>query len=75
MHVSHEEDGRNLLQGIELIRNILDKFFIKYKVKVIDSWGRPFDPKLHEAIGVMRNPKFPPNTVVIGIASRRCGGI
>ena len=75
MHVSHEEDGRNLLQGIELIRNILDKFFIKYKVKVIDAWGRPFDPKLHEAIGVMRNPKFPPNTVVIGIASRRCGSI
>ena len=30
MHMSREEDNRNLLQGIELIRNILDKFFIKY---------------------------------------------
>jgi molecular chaperone GrpE len=64
MHTSHEEDSRNLLQGIELIRNILDKFFVKYKVKAIDAWGKPFDPRLHEAIGVTRHPKLPPNTVV-----------
>ena len=64
MHTSREEDSRNLLQGIELIRNILDKFFIKYEVKAIDAWGKPFDPRLHEAIGVTRHPKFPPNTVV-----------
>ena len=64
MHTSSEEDGRNLLQGIELIRNILNKFFIKYDVKAIDAWGKPFDPRLHEAIGVTRHPKFAPNTVV-----------
>jgi molecular chaperone GrpE len=64
MHTSREEDSRNLLQGIELIRNILDKFFIKYEVKAIDAWSKPFDPRLHEAIGVARHPKFPPNTVV-----------
>ena len=64
MHTSHEEDSRNLLQGIELIRNILDKFFVKYKVKAINAWGKPFDPRLHEAIGVTRHPKLPPNTVV-----------
>ncbi|WP_242637556.1 nucleotide exchange factor GrpE [Desulfobacter hydrogenophilus] len=64
MHTSREEDSRDLLQGIELIRNILNKFFIKYDVKTIDAWGKQFDPKLHQAIGVMRHPKFPPNTVV-----------
>ena len=64
MHTSNEEDGRNLLQGIELIRNILNKFFTKYDVKAIDAWGKPFDPRLHEAIGVTPHPKFPPNTVV-----------
>jgi molecular chaperone GrpE len=47
-----------------LVRNILNKFFIKYEVKAIDAWGKPFDPRLHEAIGVTRHPKFSPNTVV-----------
>jgi molecular chaperone GrpE len=64
MHTSREEDSRDFLQGIELIRNIINKFFIKYEVKAIDAWGKPFDPSLHEAIGVTRHPKFPPNTVV-----------
>jgi molecular chaperone GrpE len=64
LHTSREEDSKSILHGIELIRNILDKFFIKYDVKAIDSWGKPFDPRLHEAIGVVRHPKFPPNTVV-----------
>ena len=64
LHTSREEDSKSILHGIELIRNILDKFFIKYDVKAIDSWGKPFDPKLHEAIGVVRHPKFSPNTVV-----------
>lgn len=64
MHTSREEYSRDFLQGIELIRNILNRFFIKYEVKAIDAWGKPFDPSLHEAIGVMRHPKFPPNTVV-----------
>jgi molecular chaperone GrpE len=64
MHTSREEDSRDFLQGIELVRNILNKFFIKYEVKAIDAWGKPFDPRLHEAIGVVRQPKIPPNTVV-----------
>jgi molecular chaperone GrpE len=63
-HTSREEDSRNLLQGIELILNILNKFFIKYDVKAIDAWSKPFDPRLHEAVGVVSHPKFPPNTVM-----------
>ena len=65
MHTSPEKDNRNLLQGIELVRNILNKFFAKYEVEAIDAWGKPFDPRWHEAIGVVRDhPKLPPNTVV-----------
>jgi len=64
MHTSHEEDNRSILQGIELVRDIINQFFIKHDVEVIDAWGKPFDPRLHEAIGVTRHPKFPPNTVV-----------
>ena len=41
MHTSSEEDNRSILQGIELVRNILNKFFIKYDVIAIDAWGKP----------------------------------
>lgn len=63
LHSSQEEDDRSILQGIDLIREMLNKFFAKYDVTVIDAWGKPFDPRLHEAVGVIRNPELPPNTV------------
>lgn len=64
IHISRDADSRNFLHGIEMIRNILEKFYAKYKVKVIDAWGKPFDPSIHEAIGIMQHPEFPPKTVV-----------
>lgn len=63
-HLSGEEDSSNILLGVELIRNILEKFFSKYDVKAIDAWGKPFDPTLHEAVGVVPHSRFPLNTVV-----------
>ena len=63
LHSSQEEDDRSILQGIDLIREMLNKFFAKYDVTVIDAWGKPFDPRLHEAVGVIRYPELPPNTV------------
>jgi molecular chaperone GrpE len=62
-HVSREKDSRSLLQGIDLIRSMLNKFFAQYHVKVIEAWGETFDPRLHEALGVTRNSDLPPNTV------------
>ena len=59
MHTQQEDDNRSILQGIELVRNILNKFFIKYEVKAIDAWGKPFDPRLHEAIGVVQPTQDP----------------
>jgi len=64
MHTPREGGDRSILQGIDLVRDILNQFFSKYDVKAIDSLGKPFDPRIHEAIGVMPHPKFPPNTVV-----------
>ena len=63
MHVSGKQDNRDLLQGIEMIRNLVDKFFAKYEVTAIDALGKPFDPRLHQAIGLTRHPGYPPNTV------------
>ena len=64
MHTPDKDDNREILQGIEMVRNMLNKFFADQGVKAIDAWGKPFDPRLHEAIGIMSHPKFPPKTVV-----------
>lgn len=63
LHSSNEEDNSSIISGVELIRNILEKFFTKYDVTTIDAWGRPFDPTLHEAVGMVAHSTFPPNTV------------
>lgn len=63
LHLSEEKDSRNILSGIEMIRNILEQFFSKYDVTPIDAWGKPFDPTLHEAVGMLNQGNFPPNTV------------
>jgi len=64
LNISSENDSRNILQGIELLRDILDKFFVKYDVTVIAAWGEMFDPNLHDAIGMVQHPTATPNTVV-----------
>jgi molecular chaperone GrpE len=63
-HVSGEDDSRNIFQGIKGIKDIFDKLFIKYDVKIIDALGAVFDPNLHEAIEMIRDPVAIPNTVV-----------
>jgi molecular chaperone GrpE len=56
LNISSENDSRNILQGIELLRDILDKFFVKYDVTIIAAWGEVFDPNLHDAIGMVQYP-------------------
>lgn len=64
MHTSYEEDSRNILQGIEMNRSLLGKIFSNYGVEEIDALGQPFDPGLHESIGMVRYPDVAPNTIV-----------
>jgi molecular chaperone GrpE len=64
LHLSRDVDSRNILQGIEMIKNLLDKFFAKHDVTVIEAWGQQFDPNLHQAVGLANAPDVPPNTVV-----------
>ncbi|SEA27145.1 molecular chaperone GrpE [Desulfuromusa kysingii] len=63
-HTSAEEDSRGILQGLELNLNLLEKFFTKYNVEEIEALGQPFDPSLHESIGMVQYPGVLPNTVV-----------
>lgn len=64
LHTSHEEDSRNIMQGIEMNRILLGKFLTKYDVEEMDALGQPFDPSLHESIGMVRYPGVAPNTIV-----------
>lgn len=63
MHLTQQEDCKNILDGVELVRSLLKKYFSKYDVQEIDAWGKPFDPTLQEAIGLIQHPEIPPNTV------------
>jgi len=64
LHISDGNDNRNVIEGIELLKSVLDKFFIKYDVKAIAARGELFDPNLHDAIGMVQHPAAAPNTVV-----------
>ena len=63
-HTSQDEDSRNILQGIEMNRSLLGKFFSKYDVEELEALGQPFDSSLHESIGMVRYPGVAPNTIV-----------
>jgi molecular chaperone GrpE len=64
MHTPATGDNRGIQQGVDMVRDMLNRFFAEYDVKAIEALGKPFDPRLHEAIGVMPHPEFTPNTVV-----------
>ncbi len=63
-HTSQDEDSRNILQGIEMNRSLLGKFFSKYDVEEMDALGQPFDPDWHESIGMVQYPGVAPDTIV-----------
>ncbi len=47
-----------ILKGIELISNQLDKSFEKLKVEAYGKVGEDFDPNLHNAIGMVDNEEL-----------------
>lgn len=47
-----------ILKGIELISNQLDKSFEKLKVEAFGKVGDDFDPNLHNAIGMVDNEEL-----------------
>ena len=63
-HISGENDTHNIFQGIQGLKGILDQFFIKYEVRPIEALGAVFDPNIHDALGVIRNPAAIAHTVV-----------
>ena len=53
-----------LLQGVRLMESRLKKLLADIGVYPIDAAGKPFDPRLHEAVLQEENPDVPSNTVL-----------
>ena len=52
-----------LYQGVELTLKAFHDVMARYGVHPVEAEGAPFDPEVHEAVGVVPNPNLPPGTV------------
>ncbi|WP_293645539.1 nucleotide exchange factor GrpE [Thiolapillus sp.] len=57
-------DVEKLLEGTELTLKMLADAMNKFGVEQIDPEGEPFNPELHQAMGMVPTNDVPPNTVV-----------
>ncbi len=53
----------DLLLGVNMVAKQLEDILSRHSVKPIDALGEPFDPNLHEALGQVPSPDYPPMTV------------
>jgi hypothetical protein len=64
--VRHAPGGaaeQSLRLGVELTLKLFDDTLAQYGVTPIEAWDHPFDPDLHEAVGLVEQPNLPPGTV------------
>ncbi len=54
---------KTLYDGVGLIYNNFKNLLEKYGVEPIESVGQPFDVDVHEALMMVEDEKYPPNTV------------
>jgi molecular chaperone GrpE len=60
------DDGalKPIVEGVELTLKSFIDVLAKYKVEQINPEGEPFDPQLHQAVGMVPNPDVEPNSVL-----------
>lgn len=55
---------KSMHEGMQLTLDLLNKTLVKFGVTVVDpAVGEPFDPKLHEAMGMQEVPGAKSNTI------------
>ncbi|NOY78989.1 MAG: nucleotide exchange factor GrpE [Calditrichaeota bacterium] len=54
---------KTLYEGVELIYNNFKKLLEKYGVEPIESVGQPFNVDVHDALMMVEDKNYPPNTV------------
>ncbi len=58
------KSGGDIVEGVELTYRELQRFLSEQGVEPIEAVGRPFDPMLHEAVGVVSSDGVEEETVV-----------
>ncbi|MFQ5457636.1 MAG: nucleotide exchange factor GrpE [Myxococcota bacterium] len=58
------EGAKGLLEGVALILRQFSETLSKHGVSAIDSEGRPFDPRFHEAVQRIERSDVPPGTII-----------
>ena len=63
-HAKAATDLDGFKKGVEMVRKQLDDVLGKHGVKGFSALGKPFDPRLHEAIQQQETAEVAPNTIV-----------
>ncbi len=50
-------------EGLALVEKQMQAIFERYGIAAIDALGQPFDPSRHQAMMMVENPEFEPQTV------------
>lgn len=57
-------DLEHLLKGVEMVHQQVTDVFAKEGVEIVDPFGEPFDPNIHQAVGQREDTEVPDGTVV-----------
>jgi molecular chaperone GrpE len=59
-----ESSQEGIVEGVRLTKSQLDQLLSQEGVRPIQAEGRPFNPRLHEAVQTVHDPNLPDNQVV-----------
>jgi molecular chaperone GrpE len=62
--VGGASDLQSVQQGIALVLRLFGQKLERYDVKPLEAKGKPFDPRVHEAISQAPSAEVPPGTVL-----------
>jgi len=57
-------DLNSIQQGVSLVLRLFNSKLERYDVRPVDAKGKPFDPRLHDAISQVPSADVPPGTVI-----------
>lgn len=58
-----DEVLKPIAEGVQLTLKSFQDALKKFNIETVDPVGEPFDPQLHQAMGMVDNPDVEPNTV------------
>ncbi|MDJ0521523.1 MAG: nucleotide exchange factor GrpE [Planctomycetota bacterium] len=61
--LGEDEASQPMRDGLALVEKQMQGIFERYGIAAIDALGQPFDPSRHQAMMMVENPEFEPQTV------------